>query len=185
MIVLPLIFLWLQGQAPAAWGFNLKDWRGNLGLAMLLGALGAIPFIFKLLDRLGGTPWTVGLMAFGIAFSYHVFQTGLPEEFFFRAYLQTHMESLLGSKWNAVILNASLFGWIHILFYLGAAQTQYHFGLAGEGLKAVAYATLNETSGGLLYAVLWAQTRSLITLVFLHALVNAFSMAPDLARKLL
>lgn len=186
VIALPLLFLWLQGQTPMTWGFNLKSWASNVRLALLLGTIWTIPFIFKSLENLRGTPWTVALLAFGIAFAYHVFQTGLPEEFFFRAYLQTHMEALLRSKWNAIILNAWLFGWLHILFYLIETQTQYYLGLAGAGLKALAYATLNEMSGGLVYAVVWAQTRSLIPIVFLHALENAVAggMASWVARKL-
>lgn len=184
-IVLPLIFLWLQGQVPMAWGFHLRDWGLNLGLALLLGAIVAIPLSFRLSGKLGGKPLSVSLLAFGIAFAYHLFQTGLPEEFFWRAYLQTHMEALLGSRWGAIILNAWLFGWLHIPFYLLGAQTQYHLGLGGKPLKSAAYATLNEASGGLVYAVVWAQTGSLIPVVFLHALENAFSMAPGVARKLL
>jgi membrane protease YdiL (CAAX protease family) len=161
-VALPLLLLWVKGDSLAGMGLNLRNCPQNLGLALLLACLLVgflLPFRWGVIEQAG---WQQVGLGFALGFTYNLFQTGFPEEFFFRAYLQGHLAVLFRSRFDAVLLASLIFGLLHILWRLDMGFPM-----------AFALSMLQETVRGLLYGVVWERTRSLIAPTILHATTNA------------
>jgi len=177
LFVLPLLFLRLQGVSMDSLGFKLDYWRADLKLILTLGfivLISVLGLIF-LLESSSATANRFHLNApkTVLAFIYFVFRSGLPEEFFFRVYLQEHLNAVLKSRWDGLALAALVFGLLHIL----------HWKLKGASfLTAFAYAALGQMSVGLLFCLLWERVRSLMPLALIHGWLNAVAISSGLAR---
>lgn len=177
LVVLPLLLFRVQGYSWHDLGFRLGYWQTDLKVALILGgvvlmAVLGLSFLFlniSQLQRLGSIEMLPRVLW---AFIYFVFKSGLPEEFFFRTYLQEHLNAVLKSRWSGLALAALIFGLLHML----------HWKLKGAPfLTAFAYAALGQMSVGLLFCLLWERLRSLIPVVLLHGWLNAVAITSGLA----
>lgn len=169
MTLIPLLFLWIKGDSLSSMGLNIDHWREDLKFALLIGGIGLGPiFLFAYLNW-GPTLFqqvtpAKALLGFPLALVFYFLHTGLPEEFFYRSYLQGHLAMLLQSQWGAIILTALIFGLPHMLFWTEGGKPP---------LSGLAYAVLTQVSVALLFGVLYARTQSLILVVLLHTWIDA------------
>lgn len=182
---IPLILMLAKGDPLRGIGLEFSHWGRELGVGLVLG----VPLLLLGLLKgegkaLRGAPLSKIIPALGIAFGFHIFQTAIPEEFFFRTFLQGHLASL-GSDAVAIVLSSLVFGLGHIVFYLGGPKSYRLSSHKISFLSALASATLNEVSVGLLLGVLWARTGSLIPIVLLHALANTLPASGNVLQHIL
>lgn len=183
--LIPLVLMLAKGD-PLRWiGLDFTHWGRELGVGLVIGAAW---LLFAFLKGEGKALRKARLSksapAFVIAFGYHIFQTAIPEEFFWRVFLQGHLVSLVPLP-AAIILSNLAFGLGHIIYYF-SGPSEYR--LASEKisfLSALARVTLGEVSTGLLLGVLWAATGSLIPIVLLHACDNVLSMSGGVLKDVL
>ncbi len=181
LVALPLALVWLGRRSgsrppvPLAATFGLR--RGNLsrglGLAVLLG-LGVTVFqLFgsrfgpQILDefRSGRALWLLPL-----AFLLMALTAGFTEEFFFRGFLQTRLETLFRSRVAAWLTTSLLFG----VYHLPYAYLNPRWPSAGDWGAAWSAALGQGVPGGLLLGGLYLLTgRNLLACVVLHSLINA------------
>lgn len=95
---------------------------------------------------------------------YFLLVIALPEEIFFRGYLQTRLGYILGA-WKGIIAASLLFSFMHIpniIFNLKASifSSDFYFFIISPFL------------GGMIFGYIFLRTRSVIGLVLLHSLVD-------------
>jgi len=113
-----------------------------------------------------------------LCFAWLFFEVGLVEEFFFRALLQTRLAVWFKSEISGVALMALLFGLAHAPgFILRRAGLSDAIGENPSVLNAVAYAIVVLSISGIFFGIVWARTRNLIALMFIHA---AADLLPNL-----
>jgi len=159
--------------------FGLRT-RG-LGAAVLYGL--AYFAVFSLLP-------TILFILFAFAFvdqlvvqTYNVFSfllvmpfmmcVGISEEGLFRGYMQTHLERFY-SKRIANVLQALLFGFWHIVWYVSNPQILYMTG----------YVTATFIIG-LFYGYFYSKARNLMPLIITHGLHNSFMTGLQMNQKAL
>jgi membrane protease YdiL (CAAX protease family) len=101
----------------------------------------------------------------------HVAWAALPEEFFWRAFVQTSLSRALGSRAAGLFIASVLFGAVHLPGLLARRPLD----------QALTTAVFVHTLAGLLLGVLWMRTRSLIPGILVHAGFNAICSLPALA----
>jgi len=119
-----------------------------LALGLGLGFLHPHPF--------GSAPWTV-LMRFAGAWIFTFFLIAVPEELFFRGWLQNLLERRVG-RWPALVTTAVLFGLSHF------NKRTAHFNWRYVVLAAIA---------GVFYGRAWRRDRRLAASVVTHATVDS------------
>ena len=170
LLIVPGLWFFLQG-------YHIRDllpgWKLQLTsvfsiiIAYLLGLSinllqGHFNFILEAAEHFsaGGLTTRIGL---GILLS--LFMAGMPEEFFYRGVLQTHLERLLG-RIAAISMTVLLFTAWHLparfLLSHGIEGKAGDFGsvLLGTGVPVLIF--------GLVFGVLWDRYRSLLTLIAFH-----------------
>lgn len=93
---------------------------------------------------------------------------GVGEELFYRRWLQTRLEALLGS-WSGIALQAIAFGLMH----LGSHTS-------GEPVVDVARVLVAQGSFGLLMGILWWRFRNLAAIIVAHLLINGWGVVVHL-----
>lgn len=164
----------LLSSALASFGLRRENLRSGLGLTLLLGAMVGVVQVF--LSRNG--PAFLEAIADGtafwrlpLAFALLLFLTGFTEEFFFRGFLQTRVEALVGSKLGGLAITTFLFG----IYHLPYAYFNPRWPSAGDWGAALGAALGNGLFGGLVLGGLFLYTRkNLLMCIVLHALVDAF-----------
>lgn len=179
LVILPLLLIVMlrRGRDPAQIlaSFGLR--RGNLkqGLSWAIG-LGLLIGVFQLYQgRAAAEAWELVrtgrvLYMFPLAFVLMMLTAGFTEEFFFRGFLQTRLEALVGSRWLAIVPTTLLFG----VYHLPYAYLNPNWPSAGDWGAAWQAAMTNGVLGGIFLGVLYAATRrNLIACIVLHALINS------------
>ncbi|MEY2507999.1 MAG: protease family protein [Verrucomicrobiota bacterium] len=116
--------------------------------------------------------FTVSQLALGLplCFGWLFLEVGLVEEFFFRGLLQTRLAVWFKSEISGVALMALLFGLAHAPgFILRRAGLSEAIGENPPVIDAVAYAIVVLSISGIFFGIVWARTRNLIALMFIHA----------------
>jgi len=91
---------------------------------------------------------------------------GVGEELFFRRWLQTRLEAIVGS-WAGVVLASAFFALMHIGTHRGP-----------DGLLVdLATVVIAQGSMGMLFGILWWRYRNLTVIITLHILVNGWAVA--------
>jgi hypothetical protein len=117
------------------------------------------------LIRTGRAVWL-----FPMTFLLMVALAGFTEEVMFRGYLQTRVETLLDSRWWAVVVTSVLFG----LYHLPYAYMNPRWPSHGDWGAAWIAAMGNGVPGGLVLGALYVVSRgNLLACVVLHSLINA------------
>src|SRR4051812_41695637 len=104
--------------------------------------------------------------------------TGLVEEFFFRAVLQARCAAWVKSEVSGVAVMALLFGLAHAPgFILRGAGVKEALGPKPSVADSVAYAIVILSVGGIFFGIVWARTKNLLAVMFIHA---ATDLLPNL-----
>lgn len=181
-VALPALLLAALGSrlAPlfAARAGNRSFWLPLLVLGAILTAL--LSVVTPSLGQISGLhpsavtlAWTIPLSFIWIAL-----EAGLPEEFLFRAVLQTRLAAVLRSEVGAVVLGALIFALAHVpgLYLRGAPGVD---GYSTDPLQVAAFTIATLSPIALLFGVLWTRTRSLLLVVLLHGLVDFLPNLPE------
>ena len=152
MFLLPIVLLVMLKYPSSQMGFN---WDKFSWLAALLPLIVLIAF--------GLTNQKVQPLA--ISSACYFFGAGLPEEFLFRAFLQTRLEAILRHPLWAVWLASFIFGLSHIPIDLAGNLNNWQYAL----ITAFTY----QMTVGFALGYAYMQTRSVLPLSFLHTLINS------------
>jgi membrane protease YdiL (CAAX protease family) len=163
---LPLVILAMQPDRRLAFGLRMPSGRAwlallaviaiNIALGINLGSLLppgelATPPGSDLAGQLTSAPQILLLLA------QLVVRAALPEELFFRVYLQPRLSRFMPAGW-AILLQALLFSAVHLPQALIRGADSWPLGLAGVFMLA----------NGLIAGCFWRRTRSLPLLILLH-----------------
>ncbi len=110
------------------------------------------------------------LFGLPLCFAWLVIEVGLVEEFFFRALVQSRLAAWFKSEVSGVVLMSLAFGLAHAPgFIFRQAGTVDGLGANPTALEATAYSIVVLAVSGILFGVMWARTKNLVALMFLHA----------------
>ncbi len=119
-------------------------------------------------------------LGLGIAFVWNIFEVGLVEEFFFRAFLQTRLTDLFGSAASGILAASLLFGLAHAPgLYLRAADRGGPLGEKPALVDAILYTILVLSPAGWFTGLLFFRTQSLLAPILVHAGMDAVAHAAD------
>ena len=162
---------------------GIRALAGNHLLVVVV--LSALIVLFQYFAGTAAAPirhgeFRAGQLALGLplCFAWLFFEVGLVEEFFFRALLQTRLAVWFRSEISGVALMSLLFGLAHAPgFVLRRAGLSEAIGENPSVIDAVAYAIVVLSISGIFFGIVWARTRNLVALMFIHA---ATDLLPNL-----
>jgi membrane protease YdiL (CAAX protease family) len=182
------LFRFLFGYRWRDFGLQWKGLRalGGNHLPVVLGLSFAI-LLFQYFLGLGAAPIRRGELSAGqltigipLCFLWLFIETGLVEEFFFRGLVQTRCAAWFKSEVSGVALMALLFGLAHAPgFILRHAGLEEAIGPDPSPADAIAYAIVILSVGGIFFGIVWARTKNLWAVMFIHA---ATDLLPNLKR---
>jgi membrane protease YdiL (CAAX protease family) len=182
LVLIPvLLVMYLKRRTPRTVASTLASFglrRGNLtrglGFTLVLGTgLGLFQLFFSRSGPAALEAFASGraLYLFPLAFILMLLTAGFTEEVFFRGFLQTRMEALLGSKWSGLIVTSLFFG----LYHLPYAYFNPNWPSAGDWGAAWGSALGQGVPGGLVLGGVYLYSRkNLLACIILHSLINAF-----------
>jgi membrane protease YdiL (CAAX protease family) len=165
-------------------GYRWRDFGVQFaGLRALTGdhlvvvlVLTALILVFQYFAGTAAAPirhgeFTVSQLALGLplCFGWLFLEVGLVEEFFFRGLLQTRLAVWFNSEISGVALMALLFGLAHAPGFILRRGLSEAIGENPSVIDAVAYAIVVLSISGIFFGIVWARTRNLIALMFIHA----------------
>jgi len=113
-------------------------------------------------------------LGLGIAFAWNMIETGLVEEFFFRAFLQTRLVNALGSPLAGICLTSLLFGLAHAPgIYLRRGDRLGPLGEKPSALDSILYSVIVLGPTGWFTGLLYWRTQSLLAPILVHAAIDA------------
>jgi len=151
-LYLPLLLLVLQKKPPQAWGLTLDRLRSSLLAALIMSVL-CLPS-FLLLYRLYQHYWlsVEGRLAFsaswGLLLLYHLACVALPEEVFYRGYMQSRLNEAFPVRVR--LFSACVgFGWLYttLLFALGHYLIDFRVNTLATFLPGLVFGWLRERTG--------------------------------------
>lgn len=165
-LYVPVFLLFRTGTRPEDWGITLQRFSESMRQFLFFSFLLLPSFVF--LYWLYNSWWFHRPFRIGfpqdwpLAFLYHLLCVALPEEVFYRGYVQSRLNRAFPGRVNLLYANAGL-GWFYtaILFALG------HFIIS---LRPEALATFLP---GLLFGLLRERTGSVAAPTAFHASCNA------------
>lgn len=154
---------------------GLRALRGD-HLAVVV-VLSALILVFQYFAGTGAAPIRRGefnatQLAIGLplCFAWLFVEVGLVEEFFFRAIVQERLAAWFKSEISGVALMALLFGLAHAPgFILRRAGLAEAIGENPSAADAIAYAIVVLSVGGIFFGIVWARTKNLFAVMFIHA----------------
>lgn len=178
-VLIPLIALrWIWHTGWAGLGFSAGNISGQMiSAGVLILILGG----FNLLTGGAAAPIRKRQFAFGqiaagmlLAFLWNVVETGLVEEFYFRAFLQGRFTAFLDSPAAGICIASLLFGLAHAPgIYLRRGDQHGPLGEHPHLLDAILYAILGLSPTGWFTGLLYWRCQSLLAPVLVHAAVDA------------
>jgi membrane protease YdiL (CAAX protease family) len=160
-----------------------RQWLVFVGLAATVFAVTLL--ISRGTRELFGADFTPAQRALGLTlcFLWMALEAGVVEEVFFRWLLQSRIAAITGSQLSAVCIASLVFGLAHAPgMWLRGAGVAEGLGTEPTFTLTVAYSVTTQGVAGVLFAVLWARTRSLPLVIALHAVVDASSNAASFIR---
>ena len=139
--------LWNAGELPSRLGSILVIFA-VVALAVWFAVRRITPELEWSLPRRNPTFWAIVMLAYPVLSVY-------PQGLLYRAFIFERYASLFTGKWTMIVASAAAFAFLHIIFrnWLAVAMTFF---------------------GGLLFAARYAETGSLATSSFEHALYGCF-----------
>jgi membrane protease YdiL (CAAX protease family) len=181
-----LLFRFLFGYRWRDFGLQREGLRALAGNHFLVVALlSVVILLFQYFLGMGAAPIRRGelnttQLAIGIplCFAWLFVETGLVEEFFFRALVQTRCTAWFKSEISGVALMALVFGLAHAPgFIFRKAGVMEALGPNPNALDSIAYAIVILSVGGIFFGIVWARTKNLFAVMFIHA---ATDLLPNL-----
>jgi membrane protease YdiL (CAAX protease family) len=154
-------------------GLDLKEFFKGLPKTLILCAIIGVflvPTVFnenianRHTNALGGS--IVYIIVFAIVF----ILTAIPEEFFFRALLQTRIEKVTNSPITGIIIASLVFAAYHIPYRL-LSSNSLTYGSIGYTIFSV---LSQQFLMGIFLGIWWKKTRNVFSVSFIHAFYNAF-----------
>jgi uncharacterized protein len=110
------------------------------------------------------------LLGLPLCFIWLLFEVGLVEEFFFRAFVQSQLSAAFKSEISGIVLMSLIFGLAHApgFIFRHAGQVE-GLGPHPTALEAVAYSVVVLAVSGITFGVIWARTKNLFALMLVHA----------------
>lgn len=181
LVLLPALLVYVlhrvMGIGPGATLHSLGLAKGALRRGLLVAiALGLVLSVFQVsqsryadqileIFRSGRAAWL-----FPLSFVLMFLTAGFTEEFFFRGFLQTRLEQLLGSRIAGLFAASLCFG----VYHLPYAYFNPNWPSAGDWGAAWSSALGQGVPGGLILGALYLYSgRNLLAPAVLHALINA------------
>lgn len=173
----------------ASLGFSAGDVKGQLISAALLSLFfgGFNLFFGSAAKPLRERRFSGKQIGFGfiVAFLWNVLETGLVEEFFFRAFLQTRLIAVLGSPLGGICLTSLIFGLAHAPgIYLRKGDRSGPLGERPSLLNSVLYAIIVLSTAGWFTGLLYWKTQSLLAPVIVHAAMDAVAHTAEFIEEL-
>ena len=173
LFAIPLTFLLLRRNSFISLGLSSSNWGKNVKTGFIVLGCMAIPSLFFISNtgnliitgRLNIVQVTLGFI---ILFFHNIALSGLPEEFFYRSFVQTRLSIVLKSKLGGVLMISLIFGLSHVddLMRWYPDMTL---------IEALCRAFFVQGFTGLVYGFLWARTNSLIPCIIVHSGLNALN----------
>ena len=126
------------------------------------------PWLADALGPLGADPWLLVAAHLAVLVAYHLFFVAIPEEFFYRGYLQTRLNEVFPRRFLVAGIPFGHALWIAALFFA--------FGHSLVELQWWHFATFFP---GLLFALMRERSGGVITGAFLHAACNVIVHVQD------
>lgn len=171
-------------------GYRWRDfgvqWQGLRALAgnhlPVVLVLSAAILVFQYFLGGGAAPlrkgeFSGGQLAIGLplCFAWLFVEAGLVEEFFFRAVVQTRCATWFKSEVSGVALMALCFGLAHAPgFILRHAGLEEAIAENPSAADSIAYSIVVLAVGGIFFGVVWARTKNLFAVMFIHAATDLF-----------
>lgn len=181
LVIIPLLIVVVVNEpgtrAPstvlASFGLRPGNLKRGVGWAILLGLTFSV-FQTFLTSKSAEIQELIlsgkALYLYPITFLLMMMMAGFTEEFFFRGFLQTRVETLVRSKWIAVLIVTLLFG----VYHLPYAYFNPNWPSAGNWGAAWAAAMGNGVPGGLVLGILYVKSeRNLVACAVLHTMINS------------
>ena len=125
------------------------------------------------------------VLGFGLAFIWNTVETGLVEEFFFRAFLQTILVNYLDSPISGICATSLLFGLAHAPgIYLRKGDKSGPLGEQPSLLNSILYSILALSPAGWFTGLLFWRTQSLVAPILVHAGVDAVASTAEFIKEL-
>ncbi len=105
-----------------------------------------------------------------LCFVWLLIEVGLVEEFFFRAWIQSHLAAAFKSEISGIVLMSLIFGLAHAPgFIFRHAGELEGLGPHPGSLEAIAYSIVVLAVSGITFGVIWIRTKNLFALMLIHA----------------
>ncbi|WP_235436417.1 CPBP family intramembrane glutamic endopeptidase [Arthrobacter sp. RIT-PI-e] len=165
MIVPAVLMLAVRGSVSITWGRDSSRWW----------APAIVIVVWTLLSQVAS--WNPGFDLAGLDVAFVLtaaiataITAGVGEELFYRRWLQTRLEALLGG-WPGIVVTSVVFALMH----LGSHGT-------GAPLLDVARVIVVQGSFGLFVGVMWWRYRNLTAIIVVHIISNGWAVAAALLR---
>ncbi|MFL6589794.1 MAG: CPBP family intramembrane glutamic endopeptidase [Chthoniobacterales bacterium] len=150
-------------------------------------ALSAAILIFQYFLGGGAAPVRHGefnarelIIALPLCFAWLFIEAGLVEEFFFRALVQERLAAWFKSEVSGVALMALLFGLAHAPgFIFRHAGLEEAIGPNPSAADSIAYSIVILSVSGIFFGVVWARTKNLFAVMFIHAATDVLPNLKD------
>lgn len=173
-----LLYRFIFGYRWRDFGVQFAGLRALTGNHLLVVAvLSALILVFQYFAGTAAAPirrgeFSATQLAIGLplCFAWLFFEVGLVEEFFFRAVVQERLTAWFKSEISGVALMSLLFGLAHAPgFILRRAGLAEAIGENPSALDAIAYAVVVLSVAGIFFGIVWARTKNLFAVMFIHA----------------
>lgn len=160
---------------------SIKSLRKDLFIFVIIFLVLAIPSAFytglaqNILSGKIQISWIPTI--FSIGFLYSLFSAAIPEEVFFRGFVQSRLSVGFQSKWVGLIISAVFFGVLH-------TGVNIFWGDGSGFLNSFSKSIFIQAAFGLLYGMLYMRTGSLIPGILLHASGNSIVNFVEIAKRL-
>jgi uncharacterized protein len=125
------------------------------------------------------------LLGLGVAFLWNILETGLVEEFYFRAFIQTQLTNAFNSPFAGICLASLLFGLAHAPgIYLRSGDKSGPLGEKPTLLNSILYSVVVLSTAGWSTGLLYWKTQSLLAPILVHAATDAVAHAVELIEGL-
>lgn len=143
MLYLPLLII--PKTSWEEYGINIRGWKRGLKLFLLACLLFLLPF------SIGSIKLSLSRGFKELPLNFILYQfigAALPEEVFFRGYIQTELKKSLKNAWISIILTSSLF----MIAHLFKGLNPVNFGVF---LPSLVFGYLREKTGSILWPILF------------------------------
>ncbi len=172
-LYVPIMLLYLMKKRARDWGITLTGFFSSIKKALIFFLLflsAYLSFLFLYRHFMYQSSINLALPSdLTILIIYQLFCIALPEEVFYRGYMQSRLNEIFPPDWKLVLSTPSLgFGWIYTAFLFALGHYLITFDIN----------TLWTFFLGLVFGWLRERTGSIVGPIILHALCNVTILLP-------